>query len=126
MSLGNQDNVAASEVTTGSWEMWLVVASDITYTIFFFVYFNIYKWSSRRQISKVLQEYYSPQDYTVYVTNLPKECTKDDVEAHFSKWGKIVEVSFGRKFGRNLKLYLKNDSLNKKLTILDVKLEIKA
>lgn len=88
----------------------------------------MFKYLSAVAIKKALIKSQTASDYTVYVTGLPNEyaireewvmkedgkealekipliVTARDVEEHFAQYGKVVEISFARKFGKMMDQY---------------------
>ena len=50
--------------------------------------------------------------------------TEKDIEEHFAQYGKVVEITFARKFGKMMKVYKKQDELNKTICKQEAKIRI--
>lgn len=66
-------------------------------------------------------------DFTLYATGIPREgVTTEQLTHHFNSFGKVQEATFSFWFGKLLKKYMKQDKLNKKIRLREVKINIKA
>ncbi|CAI2377567.1 unnamed protein product [Moneuplotes crassus] len=127
-------------------QKYLVIYSDLANTLFFFCFIYYLKYIGAVAIKEALYKTQTPSDYTLYVTGLPNEyqtvkdarpedgkeattkyrITIHEVEEHFAQYGKVVEVIFARKFGKMMKIYKKQDALNKKIFKREAKIRILA
>ncbi|CAI2374106.1 unnamed protein product [Moneuplotes crassus] len=152
--LGNQEGFEEGTQLTDGIEAhlnndtnrYLVIYSDLVNTIFFFLFVYYLKYIGAVAIKEALHKTQTPSDYTLYVTGLPNEyqtfkmiraedgkeitekyiITEKDVEEHFAQYGKIVEITFARKFGKMMKIYKKQDLLNKKIFKREAKIRVMA
>jgi hypothetical protein len=98
------------------------------YTLFFVAWYIFFKIKMKKYIADANEKFVTISDYTVEVIDLPKNGTKiEDVKNFFEKkYGKIEEIYFTRIFKGILTTYQKQEKLNKKIRIEEIKSNIVA
>lgn len=105
----------------------IYLTSDLINTIALYIFIIIFKIVCQQKISAVMRRTQTPSDYSIYVTGFPDDAvTKEDVRNHFSKWGKIEEIIFARRFAKMIGDYTDQDNLNKKLKKREITVKVKA
>jgi hypothetical protein len=101
----------------------LIIYSDIAYTVFFVIWFYIFKTLANRKIEINKLEVVTTGRYSAEILNLPIIGTdEEELKKYFEGLHyNIVEVNFGRKFGGILQAYVGLDVINKKLRIEEVR-----
>ena len=65
-----------------------------------------------------MKETYRISDYAIEIKGLPRiEVSKEEVIEHFSRFGEIIEVYIGRRFGDALKLYTERAKITEEIIL---------
>lgn len=98
--------VATDELSTIEDNQMRITIADLGYTSIFIIFLVYFEWYQNKVVKQRSLNAVTPGAYAVEVKRLPKEpLTADEVKAHFSQFGEVVDVHFAKNFGGRLQLY---------------------